>query len=204
MSPPKPESRWERCERCRLRIDHCLCAEITPMHLETHLALVMHRREVGKPSNTGSLALQLFPNSSRYVRGVTHQPLDLSELNSPERRIWVLFPSDKVEVLTRTMVEEDPRPVTLIVPDGSWTQARRVVRREALLREARHVVPPSGAPTRYRLRQEHVEGGLATAEAIARALAVIEGPRAQAELEALFDLKVSRVLSERSHRRGPA
>lgn len=173
------------------------------MTLTTHLAIVMHQREVEKPSNTGGLALQLFPNSSRFIRGLRDQPLDLSVLDAPERRLWVLFPSDKVEVLTPEMVEEDPRPITLIVPDGSWTQARRVMRREALLSEARHVVPPPGEASRYRLRHEHVEGGLSTAEAIARALGVIEGHEARAALEGLFELKVQRVLRERSKRRGP-
>ena len=203
MTPPNPQVRWERCATCRLKEDHCLCNEVSPITLKTHLAIVMHQREVEKPSNTGGLALQLFPNSSRFIRGLRDQPLDLSVLDTPERRVWVLFPSDKVEVLSDDMIHEDPRPITLIVPDGSWTQARRVVRREGLLRHARHVVPPPGEPSRYRLRHEHVEGGLSTAEAIARALGVIEGPEAQGALEALFDLKVARVLSERSKRRGP-
>ena len=101
------------------------------------------------------------------------------------------------------MVDEDPRPVTLVVPDGSWTQARRVVRREPILSQARHVVPPAGAKTRYRLRNEHVEGGLATAEAVARALGIIEGQKAQEALEALFETKVSRILEEWGTRKGP-
>jgi DTW domain-containing protein YfiP len=203
MLPVDPSPNPKRCQQCYLRHANCLCDTLSPVTLQTHIALVMHRREVGKPSNTGTLALQLFSNSSCYLRGVIHEPLDLSALDTPDRRTWVLFPSDTVEVLTREMVDEDPRPVTLVVPDGSWTQARRAVRREPILSAARHVVPPAGAKTRYRLRQEHVEGGLATAEAVARALGIIEGPEAQAALEALFETKVSRILQEWSGRKGP-
>jgi len=200
MLPVDPSPNPKRCQQCYLRHANCLCDAVSPVTLQTHIALIMHRREVGKPSNTGTLALQLFPNSSCYVRGVAHEPLDLSALDQPERRTWVLFPSDTVELLSREMVDEDPRPITLVVPDGSWTQARRAVRREPILSAARHVVPPTGAQTRYRLRHEHVEGGLATAEAVARALGIIEGPEAQAALEALFETKVSRILNELSGR----
>ncbi|MGB0591997.1 MAG: tRNA-uridine aminocarboxypropyltransferase [Myxococcota bacterium] len=203
MLPVDPTPNPTRCQQCFLRHANCLCDTISPVTLQTHIALVMHRRELGKPSNTGTLALQLFPNSSCYVRGLTREPLDLSALDTPDRRTWVLFPSDTVEVLTREMVEEDTRPITLVVPDGSWTQARRVVRREPILSAARHVVPPPGPKTRYRLRNEHVDGGLATAEAVARALGIIEGPETQAALETLFETKVSRILQEWGTRKGP-
>jgi DTW domain-containing protein YfiP len=173
------------------------------MTLGTHIALVMHRREVGKPSNTGGLALQLFSNSRRYVRGLIEGPADLSDLARPDRRTWLLFPSEDAEVLTEEMVAEDPRPITLVVPDGTWAQARRAVRREPVLSQARHVLSPPGPPTNYRLRKEHILGGLATAEALARALGVIEGQAVQQALEALFDQHVDRVLLERSGRRPP-
>ena len=203
MLPVDPNPNPKRCQRCYLWHANCLCDTVTQVSLETHIALIMHRREVGKPSNTGTLALQLFTNSSCYVRGIRDRPLDLSALDAPDRRLWVLFPSETVEVLSREMIDEDPRPVTLVVPDGSWTQARRVVRREPILSQARHVVPPAGAKTRYRLRNEHVAGGLATAEAVARALGIIEGPGAQEALEALFETKVSRILDEWGTRKGP-
>jgi len=173
------------------------------MTLDTHIALVMHRREVSKPSNTGGLALLLFTNSRRYVRGLPEGPADLSDLNHPERRTWLLFPSERAEVLSREMVAEDARPITLVVPDGTWAQTRRAVRRETVLDQARHVLPPPGAPTRYRLRREHTPGGLATAEALARALGIIEGEAVQTALEGLFDTHVDRVLGELSGRRPP-
>ncbi len=173
------------------------------MTLGTHIALVMHRREVNKPSNTGGLAMQLFPNSRRYVRGLTQGSADLGDLEAPDRRTWLLFPSEQAEVLTRELVTEDDRPITLVVPDGTWAQTRRAVRREPVMCRARHVLAPPGPRTRYRLRQEHVHGGLATAEAMARALGVIEGEAAQRALEQLFEAHVERVLRERSHRREP-
>jgi len=195
--------RHPRCERCKLFPEHCLCAEVEPLELSTRIAVVMHRRELGKPSNTGRLALLMFPNSELHVRGHRSAPADLSTIVHPERRIWVLFPSDDAVVMTRAMVEEDDRPITLVVPDGTWAQTRRAVRREPVLRDAVHLLPPPGQMTRYRLRSEHVPGGLATAEAVARALGVIEGTAAQRGLERLFEMHVERVLLERNGRHEP-
>jgi DTW domain-containing protein YfiP len=53
-------------------------------------------------------------------------------------------------------------------------------------------------PTEYRLRLENRPGGLATFEAIARALGIIEGENIQAEMEAAFKLKVERTLWARA------
>ena len=49
-------------------------------------------------------------------------------------------------------------------------------------------------PTIYRLRAEFHEGRLATLEAIARALEILEGPSVRAALEDLFRIMVARTL----------
>lgn len=184
-----------RCEACGLHEELCLCADFTPSSLRTRVVLVMHRREVQKPTNTGRLARVAFTDVRTEIRG--GEPPDLTAHTAADRRTLVLFPSDDARVITRAVVEEDPRPVTLFVPDGTWGQARRAVRREAVLSEAEHIVPPAGPETSYQLRHEHVEGGLATAEALARVLRVVEGDAAGAHLEAVFRTFVARSLSVR-------
>jgi tRNA pseudouridine65 synthase len=84
--------------------------------------------------------------------------------------------------------------VTLIVPDGNWGQASGASRRIPGLARAEHVMLSKGAPSRYRLRNEPREGGLATFEAIARALGMLESAAVQAQLEALFERMVERAL----------
>jgi DTW domain-containing protein YfiP len=56
---------------------------------------------------------------------------------------------------------------------------------------------PEGPPTRWGLRREPRADGLATFEAIARALGIIESPAVQAGLEAFFSLMVQRTLQSR-------
>jgi DTW domain-containing protein YfiP len=90
--------------------------------------------------------------------------------------------------------------VTLIVPDGNWRQASRVRQRVGGLRDVPCVSLPAGAPSRYRLRAEAHDTGLATIEAIARALGLLEGdngPRVRDTLALVFAAMVDRTLWSR-------
>jgi DTW domain-containing protein YfiP len=87
-----------------------------------------------------------------------------------------LPPSDLANAAALADVEgavdvREMKPATLVVPDGTWRQARRIRRKLALP----CVTLPPGAPTEYALRSDAHEGGLATLEAIARALVLLDG-----------------------------
>ncbi len=56
---------------------------------------------------------------------------------------------------------------------------------------------PDGPPTRWGIRREYHPQGLATFEAIARALGIIESHEVQEGLEELFRLMVERTLQAR-------
>lgn len=170
------------------------------MQTETRLALIWHRDEERKPTNTGRVAVNSLVNSETYIRGVKDQPVDLRPLEDSGRRLLVLFPTSGVRVLTPEVIEESPLPITLVVPDATWGQARTMVRREPLLAGAEKVIPPAGPPTRYFLRHAHDTSNLGTAEAIARAFGVLEGPEVQTEIERMFELMVQRTLQMRQPR----
>jgi DTW domain-containing protein YfiP len=176
----------------------CLCAEVPQLELATRVVLIMHHREVSKTTATGPLALQALPGSSLCVHGEQDALLDLSAEHVPGRRVMLLFPREDAKPLTPELLAQDPRPVTLLVPDGNWRQASRAAKRIPGLAQAECVVLAPGPPTRYRLRQEPKEGGLATFEAIARALGVLESVAVQQQLEALFERMVAATLSTRA------
>lgn len=180
-----------------MHVHACLCAGLPRLALRTRVELVMHRRERGKPTATGELALACLVHGAVHVQGLPEAPADLAHLDTVSRRLLVLFPSEEARPLTPELLDEDPRPVTLVVPDGSWRQASRIARRVPGLEGAERVTLPAGPPTTYRLRREPKEGGLATAEAIARALGVIEGAEVQEALEAVFDRQVTACLDAR-------
>ncbi len=180
-----------------MHVERCICEVLTPMDTPTKLALVMHRREVKKSTNTGHLALKCLSDSELFVRGHQEAPADLAPLEEEGRTTLLLFPREDAEVLNPDFVAGLSRPLTLIVPDGTWAQARRMVKREPVMTNAIAVLPPPGPKTEYRLRHEHVDGGLATGEAIARALGALDGPAVQAHSENAFRLVVEGTLASR-------
>ena len=190
--------RAPRCGACRMHCELCLCAELPRLELLTRVVLIMHHRELSKTTATGPLALLALAGARLCVHGEQGTPLDLRAEHEPARRVMLLFPREDAKLLTPELLAQDRRPVTLLVPDGNWRQASRAARRIPGMAEAECVVLAPGPPTRYRLRHEPKPGGLATFEAIARALGVLESAAAQQQLEALFDRMVSATLSTRA------
>lgn len=179
--------RVERCAGCRLTPALCLCGELAPIPVRTRVVVLAHRKEIHKSSNTGLLATRMLAGASMIVRGEregVREPLALEGL----RRL-VLFPAEGARVLEGSMARD---PIALIVPDGNWSQARKMLRRDELTRDAEPVVLPPGPPSRYGLRRNAREGGLCTIEAIARAMGVLESAEVEARLLAVFEAFVDR------------
>ncbi len=180
-----------------MHIELCICESIPSYTIDTRLVLIMHRREYKKPTATGPLALEALPNSELRIHGHLDRPLDLSDLHIAERRTLLLYPGDDVPILSRDFLDRDKRPVTLVVPDGNWRQAAKMGRRLPGLEHAEMVRLPEGKETRWGIRKECHAQGLATFEAIARAIGIIESPDVQSSMEELFRLMVQRTLDSR-------
>ncbi len=172
----------------------CICALIPRVETRSRLALLIHHREVNKPTNTGRLATQCIPRSTMESIGLPGQPAALPRIEPDEQPLLLYPATDAVSIDTYANSE---RPVVLIVPDGTWRQAHKMRRRIPGLAHVPCVILPEAGPTQYRLRSEHHAGGLATFEAIARALRVLENERGaaiEAALMAVFHVMVARTL----------
>ena len=163
-----------RCGGCRMHKVDCICKVIPNLETDTHVSLLMHKRELSKVSATGPMALSCLPNSSLHVHGVQDRPLVPKDLLREGRRPLLLYPSDDAAVLNDTWLAKDNRPIDLLVPDGNWRQASRMPKRIEALKHMQCVKLPPGPNTQWGLRHEPKEEGLATFEAIARALGIIE------------------------------
>lgn len=190
-----------RCARCRVHEDRCICREIPRYGLSSRLSLVMHCRELVKPTATGPLALAALTNSELFVHGRPDEPLDLNPLFEEGRRVLLLFPGDGARPLSPELKAQDSRPITLVVPDGNWRQASRIPQRVPGLERAERVTLSAGAPTRWGLRRETRADGLSTFEAIARAFGVLESSEVQEGLETLFDRMVAVSFAARGYDR---
>lgn len=182
-----------------MHLERCVCAAIPSLTLRTRLVLLLHFEEAKKPTNTGRLAALAVTDSEVHIRGARDVPLDLASLADPSRRAVVLTPSDDAVPLDAAFLAKDPRPITLVVPDGSWRQASKMPRREPALRRLERVrlvaVPQPPSTT----RREPREDGLSTLAAIAHALTAIED--GGAALLALDRLVTERTLESRGLRK---
>jgi DTW domain-containing protein YfiP len=153
--------------------------------------LVIHHFEDRKSTNTGRLATRCLINSEIVVRGREAEPPRPLPVD-PSTQALLLFPHPAALPLRQFVGSE--RPITLVVPDGTWRQAAKVRNRVQGLREVPCVTLPEGPRSHYRMRSEPHEGGLGTIEAIARALGMLEGPHVQEALERVLRIVVERAL----------
>jgi DTW domain-containing protein YfiP len=172
----------------------CICALVPKLSTRTRLMLLIHRFEDRKPTNTGRLAAACLVNSDVVVRGHEGRPTPEIVFHPGTQPVF-LFPVEGATPLTAFAASA--RPVTLIVPDGTWRQASKVRNRVPGLADVPCVSLPAGAPSIYRLRTEAHSGGLATIEAIARAMGILEGAEVRAAMERVFRAMVERTLWSR-------
>lgn len=172
-----------RCPRCLLPPAHCLCPEVPRLRTRVDVLLLRHASERSRPTNTARWAALALADARLLDYGLPSEPIDESPLREPGT--WVLFPGPH-----RSPPPEVP-PRRLVVLDGTWAQARRMLQRLPALRTLPRLSLP--APARPRLRRPTVAGGMSTLEALAGALALLGEPDAARSLERLHHAALVRV-----------
>lgn len=203
-----------------MRRELCLCDSIPALTIMTKVIVVISHREILVPTNTGRLAAQALTNSAILIHGANNANIsndigatacDLTPHLRPGRQALLLYPGDDAELLSPELVQHYGGQVDLVVPDGNWRKTSKMRRRIPGMVDLPTVRLAPGAPSAYRVRKETKSEGLATIEAIARALGVIEGhsqgqaqgegsatPAIQHALEDLMRIMVERTMASRS------
>lgn len=197
--PPKRPARGfraARCADCRLPEALCVCADLPRLAVRTRVVVLMHRREAITSTNTGRLAARMLEGAELRVR--PKDPRASAPLPLPQGPRLVLFPREGARTITPDDASGEP-PI-LLVPDGTWAQARRLVTRDPELANADLVTLPPSGPSRYLLRVHAREGALCTLEAIAQALGILEGPAVEGAMMAALDRFVARGRAARGGR----
>lgn len=174
--------------------DRCLCVAVPRLDVDTAVVVFLHVVEAARPTNTGRFLPLILPNASLVLRGsFLEAPPEPPPLGP--RPPLLLHPGAERELRAEDV------GATLLVADGTWPEARRMMRREPAFVAAERVRLPPGPPSRYRLRHHPDPTRLATLEAVARALGVLHGPETRAAIEDFFERFVEAMLFTR---RGPA
>ncbi|MFC6338561.1 DTW domain-containing protein [Pseudomonas sp. CCM 7891] len=161
-----------QCSRCLRPLTHCLCLLIPNLDSRTRVLLLQHPSEVSHALNTARLAALGLVNAELVVGEVFEDLQAL--LNPPGYRVRLLFPAEDAQPLQPYTSSDEP--LLLVVPDGTWRKARKLLHLNPLLAALPRVMLAEGAVSRYRLRKAPGPGELSTVEAIVQALQVLEKP----------------------------
>ncbi|MFJ5296942.1 tRNA-uridine aminocarboxypropyltransferase [Pseudomonas sp. NPDC088368] len=159
-----------RCDRCHRPQDHCLCALIPRLDSRTRVLILQHPSEVNHALNTARLAALGLSNAQLVVGEVFEGLADL--LNVPGYQARLLFPGEEAVALTAQT--SDSSPTLLVVPDGTWRKARKLLHLNPLLAALPRVTLENMPSSRYRLRKAPGPDALSTLEAITHALHTLE------------------------------
>ena len=172
-----------QCPRCLRPQTHCLCHLIPQLDSRTRVLLLQHPSEVNHALNTARLAALGLTNAELRVGEVFE---DLPTLLSPPGyQACLLFPGEGAQLLQPGIAAD--QAVLLVVPDGTWRKARKLLHLNPLLAQLPRVSLPEGAQSRYRLRKAPGPGALSTLEAIVQALEILETPASFAPLLRPFE-----------------
>jgi DTW domain-containing protein YfiP len=190
-----PEDFAGRCRTCFFRLEVCLCDRIPKVRARTRVLILRHHKEAFRSTNTARLAALALEGAKVHPYGAPGQPFDEALVQGDGT--WLLFPGPG------DAPPPEGSPSLLVVLDGSWSQARRMLHRISALRALPRLSLPPRWPDRVRMRRPPSPEGLSTLEAIALALGKCEGEPVQAPLLALYELAVQRVLLTRGRLGGP-
>ncbi len=190
------------CPVCYLTRPLCICDSIPRLDLKTRVCLIVHVNELKRSSNTGRLALRALVNSEMRVRGETRETLDLSDLLTDRYRTFLFYPTVDAAELDHELVAQERTPIQLLVPDGTWRQAKKVHSRHHELKDVPRVKISVPDISKFHLRAQHRPEGMATLQAIAHGLGVIEGDLVKAQLMRLYEARVERTMLARGLLRG--
>lgn len=187
-----------RCPRCLINKSLCFCDHIPSVETETKVSLIVHIKEKVLSSNTAHLAHQCLSNSEFLYRGLKDNPIESTFELDPNYQALYLYPSEMAQELTLELLESFEKPIQLIVPDGSWRQAKKFHKRVPLFQSIPHVKLPMIPQSLYQLRKQKYENSVCTLEAIAYALGIIENTNIQNELIKILQVKNEKVMSSRA------
>jgi len=162
----------ELCSNCGLPNIICICSKIERISLKNKVSVIIPYIERHKSSNTGGLVKATLNNSEVFIRGEKNKLFTPEDVLLNEYQNLILYTGGKE--LTYDYIQSFNKPVNLIVPDGTWTTAPRIVMREPRFYSIPKVSLLNPPKSQYKLRKHPNPFYISTFEAIAYSLAIIE------------------------------
>lgn len=167
----------ENCYRCFRPRAGCFCDHIQPFEPRTRIVILMHPKENRKQrTGTGRLA-HLCLSGSRLLPGenFTDSPEVNRLINDPAHFPTVLFPGETSRNISRDGIEVPAaRRLLVFVPDGTWRQARKILRLSPNLQALPHIRFSPPEISRFLIKKEPRPNFVSTIESIHYLLGELE------------------------------
>jgi DTW domain-containing protein YfiP len=193
--PSRRDTRHDRCPKCRINYRWCFCDHIFETQSDIKVSIIMHYTERWLTSNTAYFASLVLPECQIIERGNKDTPIQSDEILLPGHDHLYLFPTEDSKPLNEFVRSENK--VHLIVPDGSWSKAKKIHKREEFLKDVPKYHLADIGESQYQLRKSPGENFVCTYEAIAHALKVLDGDHVYEDMMKVFNVFVERVLMSR-------
>jgi DTW domain-containing protein YfiP len=163
------------CARCRRPTSVCYCAAIPRLETTTRVVILQHPNERDMPIGTAHMASLSLPAARLFVGQRWDEDATLrAALADPAYPPILLYPGPGARDI---LAEPPPGPVTLVVVDGTWWEAKSVIRDNPILRALPRYAFVTPEPSQYRIRREPTADVVSTIEALAHVLGALEGDR---------------------------
>ncbi|WP_133003518.1 MULTISPECIES: tRNA-uridine aminocarboxypropyltransferase [Marinomonas] len=165
-----------RCPSCMMAEFACFCAYREPRQAAVDFILLFHRDEIYKPTNSGRLIADLYPENTRaFLWDRTQPDEELSKLLEAKKgQCTLLFPNTETAQqqgrTTRTLplpTSENQHNHTFIILDGTWKQASKMFHQSEWLKDIPHFEINSQAQRSFLVRHSGHDMQFATAEVVA-------------------------------------
>ncbi|HEY4055552.1 MAG TPA: DTW domain-containing protein [Kofleriaceae bacterium] len=191
------------CQRCRRPTTVCYCSALPTLETRTKIVILQHPREREMPIGTARMASLCLPRAQLHVgvRWDSHPQL-AKALGDPTHPPILLYPGEGAKNI---LAEPPTGPVTLVVVDGTWSQAKTVVRDNPVLHALPRYAFDSPEPSNYRIRKEPKVEYVSTIEALMHVLGALENdaPRFRSLLDPLNAMVDAQLAAQAGNGRRP-
>lgn len=168
----------ERCPSCLMASFACFCSQRTLEHSNVHITLLYHYTEIHKPTNSGRLIADLFPEQTHaYLWSRTDpEPELLERLDQLKTHSLILYPETDRRLanhqhLTTLPTPSAAHPLHVIVLDATWRLASKMLHQSRWLDDIPTFAISDDVQRSFNVRHAKHEHQFATAEVMAMLLA---------------------------------
>ncbi|XP_006873255.1 PREDICTED: DTW domain-containing protein 2-like [Chrysochloris asiatica] len=177
--PVELAERRPECSRCSRPQKVCLCPflPVHPLHISTHLYIIQHPAEESKVLRTVPLLAACLPQEKCKVKiGRRFSEERDPELSAVCRKpcTLILYPGAEAANLEEVILDSPIYPSTIIIIDGTWSQAKDIFYKNSLFRLPKQVQLNTSISSQYVIRMQPTNSCLSTLECAAVALSILE------------------------------